>query len=131
MSTGNSEKLRYIFTEYILHYLRHPLIFYFVSKNIHLVRWTPTTEKLFDNIMLRYKNLDDQCRQQLESIFTEGIRQGVIRPGDPVKRAWSFKSNMNGTLSLMLIEHLGGNYIEEFWNDFWCGVAERNENKEG
>ncbi|HBE80614.1 MAG TPA: hypothetical protein DDW65_22940 [Firmicutes bacterium] len=116
------DKLHYIFTEYIFHYLRNPLLINFASQSIKFV-----PDELTQSFLPKYQKLEEDYRRRLTVIFTEGMRQGIIRPGEPGKKAWSFKSTRDGVLTWMLVAQMGEETIEEFWNDFWFGMAERDE----
>lgn len=121
-NTDIPDKLHYIFAEYIRYYLRNPLLINFATQSIKFV-----PNELTESFILKYKKLEEDYRRRLADIFTEGMRQGIIRPGEPEKKAWSLKITRDGALTWLLIAQLGEEYIEEFWNDFWFGVAERNE----
>lgn len=115
-------KLHYIFEEYILHYLRNPLLHNFATQSIKFV-----PDELNECIIPSYRKLEECYRQRLEDIFAEGMRQGIICQSEPEKKAWSFKLTRDGAMTWLVIGQLGEEYIEEFWNDFWFGVAKRNE----
>ena len=115
-------KLHYIFAEYILHYLRNPLLINFASQSFKFV-----PNEMIESFIPKYKKLEEGYWRRLTDIFTEGMRQGIIRPGEPEKKAWSLKITRDGALTWLLIAQLGEEYIEEFWNDFWFGVVERNQ----
>ncbi len=115
-------KLYYIFKEYILHYLRNPLLINFAMQSIRFVPY-----ELIEHFIPKYEKLAEYYRQKLKDIFSEGIRQGIIRPSDPEKKIWSFISTRDGALTWILVKQLGEEYIETFWNDYWLGVAEQNK----
>lgn len=113
-------KLHYIFKEYILHYLRNPLLLNFATQSIKFV-----PDELIESLMPNYQKLEELYRRKLEDIFAEGMRQRIICQGEPEKKAWSFKLTRDGAMTWLVIGQLGEEYIEEFWNDFWFGMAER------
>lgn len=116
------EKLRYIFKEYILHYLRNPLLINFAMQS---VRFVP--DELIEHFFPQYDKLAECYRQRLKDIFLEGMQQGIIRPGDQEKKVWSLVITRDGVLAWIIVKQLGEEYIETFWNDFWFGVAEQNK----
>lgn len=116
------DKLYYIFNEYILHYLRNPLLINFAMQS---VRFVP--DELKEDFFPKYEKLAVHYRQRLKDIFSEGIRQGIIRPGNPEKKVWTLLITRDGVLAWIVVENLGEEYIETFWKDFWFGVAEQSK----
>jgi AcrR family transcriptional regulator len=116
------DKLYYIFKEYILHYLRNPLLINFAMQS---VRFVP--DELIEDFFPKYEKLAEYYRQRLKDIFSEGMKQGIIRPGDSEKKVWTLLITRDGVLAWIIVEQLGEEYIEAFWNDYWFGVAEQNK----
>lgn len=118
------DKLRCHFTESILYFLERKEIYYFFHQSLfHL---PPEL-----GYKIRSRNLDWEIRYQKElgKYFAEGMRKGVIRKGSPEKRAWSFRINWGVALGWMVLLPELKVEIDEIWKDFWCGVAERNEDR--
>lgn len=115
-------KLHYIFSEYILYYLRNPLLINFAMQSIKFV-----PDEMRESFIPKYQKLEENYRRRLTAIFSEGMGQGIIRPGEPEKKAWSLKVTRDGALAWLLIAGLGKETIEEFWNDFWFGIAVRKD----
>lgn len=121
-STEISDLLRYNFEEYILYFYRNPEIYSFSNQSLFHI-----PSELRERIHPIYVNLEKPYRKRLEEIFIEGMEQGIIRKGNPEKRVWSFKAKRDGVLGWMCaVPELKEDCIEEFWNDFWFGVTERN-----
>ncbi len=116
------DKLYYIFKEYILHYLRNPLLINFAMQS---VRFVP--DELIEDFFPKYEKLAEYYRQRLKDIFSEGMKQGIIRPGNPEKKVWTLLITRDGVLAWIIVENLGEEYIETFWKDFWFGVAEQSK----
>lgn len=119
------DRLRYIFREMILYFYKNQEIYYFCHQTLFHV--PPELREKF-----RSNNLDweKRCQKELEEIFAKGMRQGIIRKGNPEKKVWSFRIIEGGVLGWMFLSpEIKEENIEEFWNDFWSGVAERNEEK--
>ena len=119
------ERLRYIFRELILYFYKNEEIYCFCHQTLFHV--PPELREKF-----RSNNLDWEKRYQkkLEGIFAEGMQQGIIRKGNLEKKVWSFRINGGGVLGWMFISpEIKEESIEEFWNDFWFGVAEKNEDE--
>jgi len=116
------DRLYYIFKEYILHYLRNPLLINFAMQS---VRFVP--EELMEHFFPKYDKLAEYYRQRLKDIFSEGIQKGIIRPGDPEKNVLSLVITRDGVMAWIVVRQLGEEYIETFWNDFWFGVAEHDK----
>lgn len=115
-------RLYYIFKEYILHYLRNPLLINFAMQS---VRFVP--DELIEHFFPRYEKIAEYYRQKLKDVFSQGIQRGIIRPGDPEKKVLSLLITRDGVLAWIVVEQLGEEYIEGFWNDYWFGVAEQNK----
>jgi AcrR family transcriptional regulator len=118
--TDLTGRLHYVFAEYILHYLRNPLLINFASQSIKFV-----PDELLESFIPQYRSLEQEYRRRLVALFAEGMQQGVVSPGEPEKKAWSFRVMRDGALTWILIEQLGEDYVEHFWNDFWLGIARR------
>jgi len=116
------DKLYYIFKEYILHYLRNPLLINFAMQS---VRFVP--DELIEQFFPKYEKLADYYRQRLKDVFSEGMKQGIIHPGDPEKKVWSLMITRDGVLAWIVVKQLGEEYIEAFWNDYWFGAVEQNK----
>lgn len=79
-------------------------------------------KKIRSDYLMRERNF----RQKLEDLFKEGMQQGIIRNGNPVKKVWSFKAKRDGVIGWMYASpDLTEASIEEFWNDYWSGVQVR------
>jgi hypothetical protein len=122
---GIKERLHYNFTGVINYFCKEQEAYYFCHQSLFHVPSELREE-------FRFRNLEWEMRYQkkLEEIFAEGMRQGVIRKGSPEKKVWSFRINWSVVLGWMVLSReLKMEMIEEIWNDFWFGVAERNEEK--
>lgn len=119
------DMLRYNFEKYILYFYRNPEIHGFSSQSLFFVP-PELREKLRPNYLIREKHY----RKRVEDIFEKGMQQGIIRKGNPVKKVWSFKTKRDGVLVWMRASpDLNEECIEEFWNDYWFGIMEKNEAK--
>lgn len=118
------DQLQYLFREYILHIYRNPDMFYFGNQSFHLP--IEFHKKIRSDYLMR----ENKFVQKLEDLFKEGIQQGIIRNGDPLKKAWSFKAKRDGVIGWMYASpDLNEASIEEFWNDYWFGMQETKEHK--
>ncbi len=119
------DQLQYNFKEYILYFYRNPDIHKFSNQSLfHL------PDELRGKIRPDYLRCEKSYRRKLETIFTAGMQQGIIRPGDPMIKVWSFKTKRDGVLGwLRGSPDLNEGNILDFWNDFWCGVQENKGGK--
>ncbi len=119
------DKLGYQFKEYILYLYRNPEISRFL--NTALFHIPP---ELQTKLRANFLSWEMRYRKMLEDVFAEGMREGIIRKGDPKKKVWSFKTKRDGVSAwLSGSPDLTEESIEDFWNDFWFGVVQRNEEK--
>jgi len=124
-SMSIQEKLYYIFKEYIIHYLRNPIWINFAMQS---VRFVP--DELIKDFFPKYDKLAEHYRRRLKEIFSEGMKQGIIRPGDPEKKVWSLLITRDGVMAWILVQQIGEEYIDMFWEDYWFGVAEQKKSKD-
>lgn len=114
------DKLRYNFTEYILYLYRNQEIQQFLNTSLFHI-----PVQLREKIRSNYLEWETSYRKRLEDVFATGMKQGLIRQGDPAQKVWSFKAKRDGVAAwLSGSPDLNEESIEKFWNDFWFGVAE-------
>lgn len=115
---GTIDKLHYHFEEYILYFLRNTETQVFSNMSLfHIPRG------LHEKLRSSYLDWEKGYRKNLEDIFREGMRQGIIRKGDPGKKVWSFKTKRDGVAAWLSVSpELDEEFIGEFWNDFVNGI---------
>jgi len=111
--------LYYIFEQYIIDTLRRPETRSFWTQAT--LSTPPELRGKFYNHVSKYTI---QIRERIETIFAEGIRQGILREDDPVKMSWSHQMMRDGFVTWMLTspEPNKDKYIKAFWNDLWFGL---------
>lgn len=115
------EKLRYHFVENILYLYRNPEIQLFSNVSLFHV-----PKEVYGKIRSDYLVWEKPYRSELAAIFAEGMEQGIIRQGDPMKKVWSMKIKRDGVAAWLLgSPDLNEDSIEDFWQDFWFGVIDK------
>lgn len=117
------DKLYYIFEEYITYYIENPEVQAFWNQ---IILFTPP--EIYEEFFSHVNNCNAAVQQNMEEIFREGMRQGLIRNDDAKKMTWSFWAIREGLLNGMMIipEMRNEEYIKGFWRDFWFGLKGRD-----
>lgn len=114
------DKLRYNFVEYILYFYRNPELLHFGNMCFFHV-----PEEVYEKTLTRYADSEKIYRETMEHTFEQGMREGIIRMGDPKERFWSFRAKREGSVAIISKSpELTEESIKNFWNDFWFGMQE-------
>lgn len=120
---GVQDKLQLNFREYILFFYRNPEIQQFSNQGLFHV---PTEVGI--KLRTSYLNREMGYRKSIEEVFAQGIKQGIIRKGNPAALVWTFKAMRDGSLGWICASpELTEQSIEEFWNGYWLGISARTE----
>ena len=120
------DRLRYIFEQQILYYYRDPESQSFWNQ---ITLFTPPvlSQEFWTDIVER----EEYFQKQMEEIFLQGMRQGIIRKDDPARLMMFFRAMKEGLLNWMIaIPKAEETWAAEFWVSFWLGIKERSEEYE-
>ncbi|MFD2444941.1 TetR/AcrR family transcriptional regulator [Bacillus sp. CGMCC 1.16607] len=118
-------KLQHIFDGYIKFYYNHTEIQMFWSQMTLL-----SPLEIRGTILKDLTEKDQFFQMKMEEIFLSAMDEGIIRRDIPSKLVMSFRAMRDGLLSWMLVvPGINEESIGSFWNDYWLGLACREESK--
>ncbi len=119
------EQLAYIFEQYIVYFADNPKIQSFWNQ---ITFFCPAELKdRFGNHIWGY---EEKFQQQMESIFSSGMRDGTVATDDPARLMWSYRVFREGLLNWMIIlPELKPECIPGFWQHLWNGLKNNQREK--
>ncbi|MFT4413022.1 TetR/AcrR family transcriptional regulator [Fredinandcohnia humi] len=116
------EKLKHIFTGYILYYYKNREYQGFWGQ-LPLLSPSELKEKIVKDITDRERFF----QEQMEAIFQEAIKKNEIREDKPSKMVMSFRAMRDGLLTwMLLVPQINEELVASFWDDYWYGLSSRD-----